>query len=105
MDKEDFDDTIFPHMVASVIGASMATYIVVEGQTGAWQDWMRAKIVAHSENDPEELRKMYQVIANAPADVIEGAVEMFVRKLREEAKMMSEISKGLPSWPMGPQGR
>jgi hypothetical protein len=73
----------------------MATYIVVEDKIPEWQDWLRAKILMHSEDDDPEVLKMYQVMASAPLEIIEASVELHVSINRERARQLSEITEGM----------
>lgn len=94
MTPDELDDAIFTGVVADVIGSSMATFVVCENKLPEWRDWLRAKILARTDASEGEVLKMYQVMANAPDDIIEEAIHMFVAKHQVQAAIASTISKG-----------
>lgn len=95
--KEEFDDAVAPQLLADLIASAMVTYLVVDDKIPEWQDWLRARLIANDNGDDPEMRRMFQVISHAPQDVIEDAVEMFVRTRREVSRQATQIWEGLPN--------
>jgi hypothetical protein len=90
---DETEDILNANALVDLIVSSMVTYLLIEGKTGEWRDWLRAKILAPGEKD-SEVKVMYQAMTRAPDEVIEDAVYAFVSACRDKARIMKLLPKG-----------
>jgi hypothetical protein len=88
-------EILYAQSLSDLIASSMVTYLLIEDNIGNWRDWLRAKILATDDNTDPDAKAIFQVMANAPDDVIESAIHSFIHDRREEARNRRFITKGL----------
>jgi hypothetical protein len=93
--KKEFEEIMFVEAFVDLIGCSMATYVVVEDKIPEWKDWLRTRILAESDGSEPEVSEMYQAMVHAPRDVVEQAIQTFVHKCRENARILKDVQEEL----------
>jgi hypothetical protein len=79
--------------IVDLIASSMVTYILTEDKVDEWREWLRVRILAPGEKDPETLQ-MFQSLAQIPDEIVEDAVYAFVAACQDKARIMQFLPKG-----------